>query len=77
MHPVVVPDASSQSIARLAKKPSGTSLKAAGIEPSGEPSRRHRKAAISARVTVPVGQYLVVVQPKVMPASTNQSKAGP
>ena len=56
MHPVVVPLANSQSIAASANDPLAISTKPAAGEPSGEPSRRHRKAAISARVTVPAGQ---------------------
>ena len=56
MHPVVVPDANSQLTAGPAKKSEGTSAKPAGTDPSGDPSRRHRKAAISARVIVPAGQ---------------------
>mgnify|MGYP004267734009 CR=1 FL=1 len=56
VQPVVVPEASNQSMAGPANVSADTSLKLAGVDPSGEPSRRHRKAAISARVTVPAGQ---------------------
>ena len=50
------PQDEAQSTAEPAKKSAGTSPKPAEADPSGEPSRRHRNAAISALVTVPVGQ---------------------
>ena len=65
VQPVVVPDASSQSMAGPANESADTSLKLAGVDPSGEPSSLHRNAAISALVTVDAGQNVVAVHPEV------------
>ena len=72
---MVMPASTSHAMAVLAKLVVGTSVKLWGPVGVGLSALRQRKTAISARVTLLLGEKVVGVVPVVMPASTSHAMA--